>query len=156
MVQASNVRRSFHLQLLPIQIEPHQVLNVEIVQHGYGDRAIYQQNMMSLGADVQLPEICDAQDVTIAVLEGNGTLSVNGELVALEPGMVVFIPANTAHRLQTQPLVDNSKQPLTSISKRPLAGISRRSQLIFLLNRCRPDHSAPDYSADETAWIVNL
>ncbi|KAM3110378.1 cupin domain-containing protein [Phormidesmis sp. 146-33] len=134
-MQASDMRRSFHLRLLPIQIQPHQVLNVEIIQQGYGDQAIYQQNMMSLGADVELPEICDAQDVTIAVLEGNGNLTVNDELVKLEPGMFVFIPANTVHRLQTQ----------------SLAGISKRSHLIFLLNRYKPDHSI-----DESAWVINL
>ncbi|MGV0023439.1 cupin domain-containing protein [Phormidesmis priestleyi] len=133
-MQASDMRRSFHLQLSPIQIQPHQVLNVEIVQHGYGDQAIYQQSMMSLGADVQLPEICDAQAVTIAVLKGNGDLTVNDELVALEPGMFVFIPANTSYQLQT----------------RPLAGNSTRS-LIFLLSRCRPD-----VTIDASPWIINL
>ncbi len=57
---------------------------------------------MSLGADVQLPAIRDAQDVTIAVLDGCGNLTVNDETVALEPGMFVFIPADTFHTLQTQ------------------------------------------------------
>lgn len=135
MVQTSDMRRSFHLQLLPIQVQPHQVLNVEIIQHGYGDQVIYQQNMMSLGADVQLLEVCDAQDVTIAVLEGWGDLTVDDQLVALEPGMFVFIPANTAHRIQTPPLAGNTKRP----------------RLIFLLNRCRPD-----IKIDESPWIINL
>ncbi|NJR48450.1 MAG: cupin domain-containing protein [Leptolyngbyaceae cyanobacterium CSU_1_3] len=127
MVQFADMRRSFHLQLLPIQIQPRQVLNVEIVQHSYGEQAIYQQNIMSLGTDVQMPEICDAQDVTIAVLEGNGNLIVNDELVALEPGIFVFIPANTCHTLQTQ------------------------SQLIFLLSRC-----SPGLAIDESSWVINL
>ncbi|NDJ17365.1 cupin domain-containing protein [Myxacorys almedinensis] len=127
MVQTADRRRSFYLQLLPAQIQPHQVLNLEIVHHGYGDQALYQQSIMSLGTDVQLPEICDAQDITIAVIEGNGTLTVNDEIVTLEPGVFVFIPANTYHMLQTQ------------------------SQLIFLLNRCRPD---PDIG--ESSWIINL
>ncbi|MCY7274309.1 MAG: cupin domain-containing protein [Phormidesmis sp. CAN_BIN44] len=127
MAQAADIRRPFHLQLLPMQSQPHQILNVEIVQHGDGDQALYQQNLMSLGADVQLPEICDAKDITIAVLEGNGSLIIQEETVTLEPGMFVFIPANTSHTLQT------------------------RSSLVFLLNRCMPNRDTHDLP-----WVINL
>ncbi|GAP94743.1 cupin domain-containing protein [Leptolyngbya sp. NIES-2104] len=121
-MQASTIRRSFHLQLLPIEIQAHQVLNVEIVQHSDG----YQQNLMSLGAEVQLPELCEAQDVSIAVLEGTGNLVINDEQVQLEPGMFVFIPAMTHHTLKAD------------------------SKLIFFLNRCHPDPMLA------SPWIINL
>ena len=125
MAQAADLRRPFHLQLLPMQSQPHQILNVEIVQHG--DQSLYQQNLMSLGADVQLPEMCDAKDITIAVLEGNGNLIIQEETVTLEPGIFVFIPANISHSLQT------------------------RSRLVFLLNRCMPDRDTHDLP-----WVINL
>lgn len=127
MAQAADLRRPFHLQLLPMQSQPHQILNVEIVQHGDGDQTLYQQNLMSLGADVQLPEICDARDITIAVLEGTGSLIIQAETVTLEPGLFVFIPANISHRLET------------------------RSRLVFLLNRCMPDRDTTDLP-----WVINL
>lgn len=127
MAQAADLRRPFHLQLLPMQSQPNQVLNVEIVQHGDGDRALYQQNLMSLGSDVQLPEICDAKDITIAILEGTGNLIIQEETVMLEPGVFVFIPANISHRLQTQ------------------------ARLVFLLNRCMPDRDIHD-----SPWVINL
>lgn len=125
-MQASTIRRSFHLQLLPIEIQPHQVLNVEIVQHSDGARSIYQQNLMSLGAEVQLPEVCDAQDVSIAVLEGTGNLLINDEQIPLEPGMFVFIPAKTHHTLRAD------------------------TKLVFFLHRCTPD---PMIAAP---WLINL
>jgi hypothetical protein len=126
MMQAATVRRSFHLQLLPIQVLLQQVLDVEIVQHRDG-AGMYQQNLMSLGAEVQRLENCDLQDVSIAILEGSGDLSVNDELVKLEPEMFVFIPANTDYTLRIH------------------------AKLIFLLNRCRPD---PTICA--SPWIMNL
>ncbi len=127
MVQAMNMHRAFHLQLLPIEALPHRVINLEIVQHSYGRKTLYQQNLMSLGAEVELLEICDATDVTLTVLEGQGSLTLHEEVVILEPGMFVFIPAQTPHTLRTQ------------------------ASLVFLLIRCEPDPFA-----SESAWVINL
>lgn len=115
MVQAMNMHRAFHLQLLPIEALPHQAINLEIVQHSYAQQTIYQQNLMSLGTEVELLEICDAKDVTLTVLEGQGSLALHEEVLTLEPGMFVFIPAQTPHTLRTQ------------------------ASLIFLLIRCEPE-----------------
>lgn len=126
MVQTTNVHRAFHLQLLPLKAASGQVINFEIVEYTHGTQTLYQQNLMSLGAETELPEICDGT-VTIAVLEGEGSLSLNDDVVSLEPGRFVFIPANMPHRLQTQ------------------------TSLIFLLSRCEPDPGI-----DESAWVINL
>ncbi|MBV9388719.1 MAG: cupin domain-containing protein [Chroococcidiopsidaceae cyanobacterium CP_BM_ER_R8_30] len=115
MVQAMNMHRAFHLQLLLIGSLPHQAINLEIVQHSYARQTMYQQNLMSLGTEAELLEICDAKDVTLTVLEGQGSLTLYEEVLTLEPGMFVFIPAQTPHTLRTQ------------------------ASLIFLLVRCEPE-----------------
>lgn len=90
-------------------------------------RSSHLQNLMSLGADTELPELCDEKDVTIAVLEGCGNLTLNQETIPLEPGRFIFIPAQMPHTLRTQ------------------------TSLIFLLSRCESDSGLP-----ETAWAITL
>jgi mannose-6-phosphate isomerase-like protein (cupin superfamily) len=82
---------------------------------------------MSLGAETQLPEICEEKDVTIAVLEGHGTLTLNQEIVPLEPGRFIFIPVQISHTLRTQ------------------------TSLVFLLSRCESNSGLP-----EQAWAITL
>lgn len=118
MTCASNIQRPFHLQLLPTSVTSQQAINVEIVQHSYGQQVVYQQNLMSLGAGVELPEVCDSTDVTIVILEGNGAIALNQQVVTLEPGMFIFVPAHTTHTLKTT------------------------SRLTFLLIRAQPDIQA--------------
>ena len=125
MVQATNMHHSFHLQLLPIEASPSGITNLEIVQHSYGHLTC-RQNLMSLRSQVELPKICDSTDVMIAILFGNGSLTLDNEVVMLEPGVFVFIPAHTPHTLQT------------------------RTSLAFLLNRCESD------STSESVWVGNL
>lgn len=85
------------------------------------------QNLMNLSASTQLLEIRDDKDVTIAVLEGEGSLTLNEEIIVLEPGRFVFIPAHLPHTVCTQ------------------------TSLTFLLNRCK---SAP--GAHDSAWMMTL
>lgn len=84
-------------------------------------------NLMSLGADTKLLELCDEQDVMITVLEGHGNLTLNQEITPLEPGRFIFIPAQMPHTLQTQ------------------------TSLVFLLSRCESNSGLP-----ETAWAITL
>jgi nitric oxide dioxygenase len=65
--------------------------------------------------------------VTIAVLEGQGKLTLNQEIIPLEPGRFIFIPAQMSHTLQTQ------------------------TSLVFLLSRCEPNSGLP-----ATAWAITL
>jgi mannose-6-phosphate isomerase-like protein (cupin superfamily) len=127
VVQTTAIHRPFHLQLLPLHAMSQQVINVEIVEYTHGQKTLYQQNLMSLGADTNLPNICDDKDVTIAILEGNGSLTLNQEIISLEPGRFIFIPAQQSHTVQAH------------------------SRLVFLLCRSESD---PDLS--ETAWTITL
>jgi mannose-6-phosphate isomerase-like protein (cupin superfamily) len=127
MVQTTAMHRSFHLQLLPLKAADQQVINFEIVEYMHGQQTLYQQNLMSLGANTELPEICDEKDVTIAVLEGHGTLTLNEEVIPLEPGRFIFIPAQMPHVLRAQ------------------------TSLVFLLSRCESNSDLP-----ETAWTITL
>jgi len=127
MVQITAIHRPFHLQLLPLNASSGQVINFEIVEYTSGQQTLYQQNLMSLGAETQLPEICEEKDVTIAVLEGHGTLTLNQEIVPLEPGRFIFIPAQMSHTLRTQ------------------------TSLVFLLSRCESNSGLP-----EKAWAITL
>lgn len=95
------------------------------VEYTHGQQILYQ--LMSLGAETQLPEICDDKDVTIAVLEGQGSLTLNQEIIPLEPGRLIFIPAQMTHTLQTQ------------------------TSLFFLLSRCESNSGLPD-----KAWSITL
>ena len=126
-MQTTAMHRSFHLQLLPIKAAAQQVINFEIVEYAHRQQTLYQQNLMSLGAETELPEICDEKDVTIAVLEGHGNLTLNQQNIPLEPGQFIFIPAQMAHTLRTQ------------------------TGLVFLLSRCESNSGLP-----ETAWAITL
>jgi mannose-6-phosphate isomerase-like protein (cupin superfamily) len=115
-----------HLPLLPIEAVQHGVVNLELFQHSYSQQMWAQQSSMGLEAEVELP-VCDFKDVTLVVLEGKCSLTVNEEVMILKPGMLVFIPAHTPHTLRAP------------------------ADLIFLLSRCEPDPAASD-----SVWIVNF
>lgn len=95
------------------------------VEYSHGQQILYQ--LISLGAETQLPEICDDKDVTITVLEGQGNLTLNQEIIPLESGRLIFIPAQMPHTLQTQ------------------------TSLVFLLSRCESNSGLP-----EKAWSITL
>ena len=127
MAQTTAMHRSFHLQLLPLKAAAQQLINFEIVEYTHAHQTLFQQNLMSLGADIELPELCNEKDVTITVLEGCGNLTLNQETIPLEPGRFIFIPAQMPHILRAQ------------------------TSLIFLLSRCESDSGLP-----ETAWAITL
>jgi mannose-6-phosphate isomerase-like protein (cupin superfamily) len=127
MVQTTAVHRPFHLQLLPLHAISQQVINVEIVEYTHGQKMLYQQNLMSLGTNTDLLDICDDKDVTIAILEGDGSLTLNEEIISLQPGRFIFIPAQRSHTVQAH------------------------TRLVFLL--CR---SESDSDLAETAWTITL
>lgn len=89
--------------------------------------SLYGSATFELEVGTELPEICDAIDMTIAVLEGEGSLILNEELIPLELGRFVFIPAHLPYTVQTQ------------------------TSLTFLLSRCESDPGLHD-----SAWIINL
>lgn len=124
MVQTTAIHRPFHL--LPSSVASGQVINCEIVEYTSGQQTLY-QHLMRLDAETQLLEICDDKDVTISVLEGQGNLTLNQEIIPLEPGRFIFIPAPMSHTLRSQ------------------------TSLVFLLSRCESNSGLP-----ETAWAITL
>lgn len=53
-----------------------QVINAEAVAYKHEQQPVFQQTLMSLSADTVLPDLCDEKDVTIAILEGCGSLTL--------------------------------------------------------------------------------
>jgi quercetin dioxygenase-like cupin family protein len=86
-----------------------------------------QHNTIGLGAHNQLLEICDPQDVTIAAIAGEGSLTLDDETVPLEPGRFVLIPARVPHTVRTQ------------------------TSLTFLITRCESD-----LGLDDSAWMMTF
>ena len=125
MIQTATMCRTFYVDLLAGW--PDRVINRESVHNTVGDRTLSQQNLLRLSPGFDLPDICEERDVTIAILAGTGQLAVQGELVHLEVGKFIFIPAFTPHCLQAS------------------------TQLTFLLSRCEST-----FNTSETAWVINL
>jgi quercetin dioxygenase-like cupin family protein len=55
--------------------------------------------LICLSAGTQMPEHTAARNVSITVIEGRGVLTLAGQEVTLEPGVFVYMPANTPHAL---------------------------------------------------------
>lgn len=55
--------------------------------------------LICLSSGTQMPEHTTARNVSITVIEGRGILTLAGQEVALEPGVFVYMPANTPHAL---------------------------------------------------------
>jgi mannose-6-phosphate isomerase class I len=125
MTQAMDLQCHLHKLLRPIKTVTQGVV-MELARHS-SYRSTSDQQKMSLRAEVELPELCDPKDVTITVLEGQGSLTLHEEVVTLEPGMLVYIPAYTSYMLQAS------------------------AYLVLMLNRCEPD-----LAAHESVWIFNL
>lgn len=85
------------------------------------------QKLMSLGKNSEIPDLDNSKDVTLAVLEGGGTLTVCDRTVTLKPGVFVFVPAGIPRSLKVQ------------------------TTLNLLLIDCEAD---PDMS--ESAWLMNF
>ena len=60
----------------------------------------YTALLMCVAAGTQLSEHTAPRTVTLTVIDGLGMLELNGKKVDLEPGVFVYMPANTPHALQ--------------------------------------------------------
>jgi quercetin dioxygenase-like cupin family protein len=56
--------------------------------------------LVSLTAGTYLPEHTAPRPVSVTVIAGRGTLTLEGQDVNLEPGVFVYMPAHTPHALQ--------------------------------------------------------
>ena len=59
-----------------------------------------QYSLFCLAADTEISEHTSTRNATVQVIEGSGSLVLNGETISLEPGMFIFMPANAPHSLQ--------------------------------------------------------
>ncbi|MGG6267757.1 cupin domain-containing protein [Leptolyngbya sp. AN03gr2] len=58
-----------------------------------------QYTLFCLAAGTDIAEHTSTRDAVVQVLEGQGTLTLEGQEIALNPGMFVFMPANAPHAL---------------------------------------------------------
>lgn len=56
-------------------------------------------SLVCLTAGTQIPEHTAARNVSVTVISGSGRLTLAGDEIALEPGVFVYMPANTPHAL---------------------------------------------------------
>lgn len=59
-----------------------------------------QQNLFCLASGTVLEEHTSAKNATVMVLEGEGSLTLNGEKIDLTPGVLVYMPAHAPHALE--------------------------------------------------------
>jgi quercetin dioxygenase-like cupin family protein len=78
-----------------IEYAPAGVLSKVILKYHAG-----QQTLLCLAAGTDISEHTSTQNAIVHVLEGQGILTLNGQDIALEPGVLVFMPANAPHALK--------------------------------------------------------
>jgi nitric oxide dioxygenase len=61
-----------------------------------------QYTLFCLAKDTELEEHTSTRNAVITVIEGKGTLTLEGQEIALKPGVFVFMPANAPHALKAE------------------------------------------------------
>jgi quercetin dioxygenase-like cupin family protein len=61
-----------------------------------------QHTLFCLAAGTEMAEHTSTRNATVTVLEGRGTLTLEGRDIPLETGVFVFMPANAPHALQAE------------------------------------------------------
>lgn len=59
-----------------------------------------QYTLFCLAADTAIAEHTSTYNATINVIEGQGILNLEGQEIALQPGIFVFMPAHAPHALK--------------------------------------------------------
>ncbi len=60
---------------------------------------VCQYSLFCLAANTEISEHTSTRNATVQVVEGTGSLSLNGETIALAPGVFIFMAANAPHAL---------------------------------------------------------
>lgn len=60
---------------------------------------VCQYSLFCLAAGTEISEHTSTRNATVQVLEGTGTLTLNGEALALAPGKFIVMAANAPHAL---------------------------------------------------------
>ncbi|MEA5568240.1 cupin domain-containing protein [Anabaena sp. UHCC 0399] len=61
-----------------------------------------QYTLFCLAANAEISEHTSTRNATINVLDGRGLLTLSGEKIALEAGVLVLMPANAPHALKAE------------------------------------------------------
>ncbi len=61
-----------------------------------------QYSLFCLAAGTEIDEHTSTRNAVITVIEGTGNLNLEGEDIALAPGVFVFMAANAPHAVQAQ------------------------------------------------------
>jgi quercetin dioxygenase-like cupin family protein len=94
--------------LLPLQSSSIQLrANIEYPQAGVLSKVLVkdsccQYTLFCLAAGTEISEHTSTRNATVNVLEGRGILTLEGQDIALEPGVFVFMPANAPHALKAE------------------------------------------------------
>lgn len=56
-------------------------------------------SLVCLTAGTKMPEHTASRPVSVTVIEGRGVLTLRGQVITLQPGVFVYMPANTPHAL---------------------------------------------------------
>lgn len=59
-----------------------------------------QYTLFCLAAGTDIAEHTSTRNAVVQVIEGQGTLTLDGQEIDLEPGVFVFMPANAPHALK--------------------------------------------------------
>jgi len=59
-----------------------------------------QYNLLCLAAGRDIAEHTSSRNAVVQVIEGQGTLTLEGQDIPLEPGVFVLMPANAPHALK--------------------------------------------------------
>lgn len=57
-------------------------------------------SLVCVPADTYIPEHSTARNVSVTVIEGSGTLTLEGQEIPLQPGVFAYIPAKAPHALR--------------------------------------------------------
>jgi quercetin dioxygenase-like cupin family protein len=70
--------------------------------------------LLSMAAGAKLAEHAAPRNVTVQGIEGQGILTLKGETISLEPGMLIFMPASTLHSISA----DTNLSALLTLSEK--------------------------------------
>lgn len=90
------------LAMQPSALQIHDLL--EYPQSGILSKVVLhdqycQYTLFCLAAGTEISEHTASRNATVHVLDGRGTLTLNGREIALEPGQFVVMPAHAPHAL---------------------------------------------------------
>lgn len=81
--------------------------NIEYAETGILSKVLLkvpycQYTLLCLSAGTDIAEHSSTRNATVQVIEGQGTLTLEGQEIHLEPGVIVFMPANAPHALKAE------------------------------------------------------